>query len=177
MTHLKPKNARVLGIAPTTRGVGFAVMEGKDNLVDWGLKTVKGDKNARSLSHVGNLISHYDPAVVALEDCQSEESRRSSRIRVLIQEIVSLAEDQNIKVMLFSRGQLSLAITPDGKWTKQAQAEYLAARFPEELGFQLPPKRKPWMTVDHRMDMFDAVVLARRGLGDVGYTGKPRKAK
>jgi len=177
MNYLKSKNARVLGIAPTARGVGFAVMEGKDDLVDWGLKTVKGDKNARSLSHVGNLISLYDPTVVALEDCQAKESRRSSRIRALIQEIISMAEGENIRVMLFSRRQLSLAFTVDGKGTKHAQAEYLADRFPEELSFQLPPKRKAWTTVDYRMDIFDAVALARRGLGEAGYTGKPRKTK
>jgi hypothetical protein len=33
-------------------------------------------------------------------------------------------------------------------------------RFPEELGHRLPPKRKPWMSEDYRMGIFDAVALA-----------------
>jgi len=48
----------------------------------------------------------------------------------------------------------------DGQGTKHALAEILAARFPEELGCRLPPKRRPWMSEDYRMDIFDAVALA-----------------
>jgi hypothetical protein len=39
-------------------------------------------------------------------------------------------------------------------------AEILATRFPEELAPRLPPKRKPWISEDYRMDIFDAVALA-----------------
>jgi hypothetical protein len=46
-------------------------MEGKNILVDWGVKTVKGDKNARSLSNVGNLIAHYEPDAITLENIRS----------------------------------------------------------------------------------------------------------
>ncbi|MCX6925726.1 MAG: hypothetical protein NT154_21315, partial [Verrucomicrobia bacterium] len=44
--------------------------------------------------------------------------------------------------------------------TKHALAEIIAQRFPEELGFRVPPKRRPWMSEDFRMDIFDAVALA-----------------
>ena len=44
--------------------------------------------------------------------------------------------------------------------TKQACAETLAAKFPVELASRLPPKRRPWMSEDPRMDIFDAVGLA-----------------
>jgi hypothetical protein len=43
--------------------------------------------------------------------------------------------------------------------TKHALAEIIAHRFPDELGFRLPPKRRPWMSEDSRMDIFDAVAL------------------
>ena len=43
--------------------------------------------------------------------------------------------------------------------TKHDIAEYLANRFPEELGTRMPPKRRPWMSEDHRMPMFEAVAL------------------
>jgi hypothetical protein len=36
----------------------------------------------------------------------------------------------------------------------------IAKRFPEELGSRLPPERKPWMSEDSRMNIFDAVALA-----------------
>ena len=48
----------------------------------------------------------------------------------------------------------------DGPGTKHALAELLAKRFPNELGFRLPPKRRPWMSEDYRMDIFAAISLA-----------------
>jgi hypothetical protein len=47
----------------------------------------------------------------------------------------------------------------DQKGTKHDVAKVLAQKFPEELGDRLPPKRKPWMSEDYRMDIFGAVAL------------------
>ena len=150
----------VLGLAPSARGVGFALMEGPNTLLDWGIKTVKGDKNARCLSKVADLITHYEPNVIALEDASPQGSRRSSRIQALMQNILALAEHENLKVKRFSRKQVRFGNFTGGRGTKHAFAASLAARFPEELGFRLPRKREPWMSEDSRMDMFDAVALA-----------------
>ena len=160
MTKNRKKNLRVLGIVASSRGIGFAVMEGNSVLVDWGVKTVKGDKNARSLSNVANLIDHYRPSAIALENTRSDGSRRRSRVQALTHEIVEMAKAENIKVKQFSRKQLNLALNRDGAGTKHALAEYVASRFPDELNFRLPPKRKCGMNEDGRMDIFDAVALA-----------------
>jgi len=161
------KFIRVLGIAPSSRGFGFALMEGKNVLVDWGVKAVKGDKNERSLSGVADLIAHYEPNVIALEDTRSRESRRGSRVRTLVEEIVGLGKGENIEVKLFSRKELTLGTFPRGEMTKQALAESLAVRFPQELGFRLPRKRRAWMSEDYRMDIFDAVALAQHFLWSI----------
>ena len=39
------------------------------------------------------------------------------------------------------------------KGTKHALTEIPANKFPDELGFRLPPKRRPWMSKDYRMDI------------------------
>jgi hypothetical protein len=67
---------------------------------------------------------------------------------------------ENVTVKLFSREQVRRVFFANGQGTKQAPAEILAKRFPEELGSRLPPKRRPWMSEDYRMDIFDAVSLA-----------------
>jgi Holliday junction resolvasome RuvABC endonuclease subunit len=161
MNRIQPKQLRVLGIAPSTRGVGFALMEGEDTLVDWGVKAVKGNKNARSLSNVANLIDLYRPDAVVLENTRLKKSRRSERIKALVEEIVVLAKSQKIRVKLFSPNKLKLELLNDEKGTKQDMAESLATRFPEELGFQLPKKRRIWMGPDYRMDIFIAVAVAQ----------------
>jgi Holliday junction resolvasome RuvABC endonuclease subunit len=170
MKNLRSKKIRVLGLAPSSYGCGFAVMEGESILVAWGNKTVKGKgKNARSLSHLGNLIAHYHPNVIAIEDTRPKSSRRSARIRTLIEKIVIMARDEKIRVKRYSRKQVNTGFLADERGTKHALAECLSARFPKELTFQLPPKRKLGDSEDPRMDMFDAVALAEHFLrGDSG---------
>jgi hypothetical protein len=70
-----------------------------------------------------------------------------------------MAANRKESVKLFSRDQVMKTFIADGQGTKHALAEILAKRFPEELGLQLPPKRKPWMSEDSRMGIFDAVAL------------------
>ena len=161
MKNRPSKYIRVLGIAPSSYGCGFAVMEGENTLVDWGVKRVEGgNKNVRCLSNVGNLIAHYRPSVIAIEDTRPKECRRSSRIRALIEKIAIMAKDERVKVKRCSRKQMNLEFLSDEQGKKHALAEYLAARFPEELRSRLPPKRRLWTSDDCRMDIFDAVALA-----------------
>ena len=153
-------STRVLGISLSTRGVGFALMEGESNLIDWGLRVVKGDKNARCLSHVGNLITRYEPTIIALEDTLSAGVRRVSRVHALSQEIVQLARSHNIRVKVFTRKHIRSGLLRNPNGTKHAVAEQLAARFQGEIGFRLPRKRRCGKNADSRMDVFDAVALA-----------------
>lgn len=154
----KSDHFRVLAIAPTSRGVGFAVLEGKDSLVDWGVKTVQGDKNANSLTKVEELIGQYQPGVLVLQD--TKDSRKSQRIKVLSRKIVAMAESRNVSVKVFSQEQMRRTYFADGLGTKQGIAEIIAKRFPDELGSRLPEKRKAWMSEQYQMGIFDAVALA-----------------
>jgi Holliday junction resolvasome RuvABC endonuclease subunit len=159
MKHPRAKHMLVLGIAPSSRGFGFAVIEGENTLVNWGVKSVKsGDKNARSLSNAGNLMAQYQPDVIAITGLQG--SRRGPRVQALANEIVTLAQEEKIKVRRFSRKQVNLGLLGDGQVTKQILAEHLGARFPEELSFRLPRKRRAWTNEDYQMDIFEAVALA-----------------
>ena len=160
MIHIHPKHFRILAISPSTRGFGFVVLEGEATLVDWGGKSVDGNKNARCLAKVDDMIAHYQPGVMVLQDCSSKDSRRSARIQKLSEQIVALALRRKVNVKLFSKEQVKRIFFTDGEGTKHALAEILAKRFPEELGCRLPPKRRPWMSEDSRMDIFDAASLA-----------------
>jgi Holliday junction resolvasome RuvABC endonuclease subunit len=160
VNRINLKHNRVLAIAPSTRGFGFAVVEGQETLVDWGVKSVKGDKNTGSFAKVAELIVQYQPEVMVLQNNSVKDSRRSVRIKELGLQIIALAANRNVRVALFSRKQVRRVFFTDGQGTKHALAEILAKRFPEELGFRLPPKRRPWMSEDYRMDIFEAVSLA-----------------
>jgi Holliday junction resolvasome RuvABC endonuclease subunit len=161
MSHARTKHTRILGIAPSSRGFGFAVLEGQETLADWGTKYVKGDKNSQSLANVKELIALYQPNVIALEDTSAKNSRRAPRIRALTKRIIALASSRNVKVALFSHKRIRAAFFTNGPGTKHSLAEILAKRFPEQLSFRVPPRRRPWMSEDSRMNVFDAVALTQ----------------
>jgi len=161
MNHSQPKHFCILAIALSTRGFGFVVLEGQEMFINWGVKTFKREnKNAQSLAQVKKLIAQYQPGTLILEDASSKGSRRASRIRMLTRQISKMAAPLKVSVKLFSREQVMKTFFTDGKGTKHRLAEIMASRFPEQLGLQLPPKRKPWQSEDSRMSIFGAVALA-----------------
>ena len=160
MTRTPSTNICTLSIAPTTRGFGFAVIDGEGMLVNWGGKVVKGDKNKGALKKTEELISHYEPGTIVLQDASAKHSRRSQRVRELTQQIATMATARKLKVKLYSDVKIRRAYFRDGKGTKHGIAEIVAKRFPEELGTHVPPKRRPWMSEDYQMSIFEAVALA-----------------
>jgi len=149
-----------LAVAPSNRGFGFAVFEGQSILVDWRVKTVKGDKNEQTLAKLKALISQYQPAVLVIQDYSAHGSRRSPRIQELGRSIMALASEQGISVASIPDRELRRVFFGNRRGTKFEIARILADQFPEELGARLPRQRKPWMSQDYRMDIFDAVALS-----------------
>lgn len=161
MKRLPCDNLRILGIAPSTRGFGFAVLEGEEELIDWGVKAIRRReyKNEDCLRQIADLTDRYRPDVIVVENCHVKGSRRSPRIQKLIQGILVLASQRRIRSCRFSRVQVRKAFALSGTLTKYDRALEIAKRFPE-LAPRLPRRRKPWMSEDERMGIFDATALA-----------------
>jgi hypothetical protein len=157
---IQNKQVRILAIAPLSRGLGYAVMEGPDRLVASGNKAILRDKNSRALAWVNKFIQFYQPDVLVLPNVTAADTRRAARIKALHRKIVACAGKQELNVRLISVTQVRAKLLDDAKGTKFAVAQALAGKFPAELGKRLPPKRRPWMSEDPRMDIFDAVGLA-----------------
>jgi hypothetical protein len=96
--------------------------------------------------------------VIVVEDYAGKGSRRCRRIQGLINEISKLASTRKIRVRRFSRVKVKQAFSESGASTKHGIALEIAKRFPE-LAPRLPRFRKPWMSEDYRMSIFDAVGL------------------
>jgi hypothetical protein len=154
---------RVLAIDPIKRGFGFAVLDGPDSLIEWGIKGTSRGQEPRErwcLRQATELLDFYRPDRVVLEDCLASGSRRGRRGEVLIDRVAELAEERGIPVRRISRARVYRTFGPSRAWTKYKIALAIAGRFPE-LGWRLPPIRKPWMSEDVRMAIFDAVALAQ----------------
>jgi Holliday junction resolvasome RuvABC endonuclease subunit len=159
MSRAYTKEICVLAIDPSTRGFGFAILEGPNRLIDWGVKEAKKNKNARTLKLIEDLMDRYQPNVVVVEDYTGKGSRRCLRIQGLINDISKLAAKGKIKVRSVSRIKVKQAFSESGASNKQEIAMAIANRFPE-LAPRLPRFRKPWMSEDYRMSIFDAVAFA-----------------
>lgn len=165
--------SRILAIDPISRGFGFAVLEGPTTLVDWGIRNIsKGDSKA-ILRKVRTLIALYGIDIIVIEDCRDRSSRRRRRMRAVLEQVRALAVART-EVLLIPLPLVCTAFEA-GK-TKRAIATAVAEHFPE-LRFHLPPERKPWMTEDARMSIFDATALAlaayRLGDGDPPADSEP----
>lgn len=158
MTQSIPTYPRTLAIAPSARGFGFAVMDGFDALVNWGVKGASGNKNQETLKKVRLLIEHYDPELVVMSDLDS--SRRAPRINRLHRQLVQLIGDQGVKIVHFPIERVRQLILKTDQGTKHDLALALADRYPDELALRVPAKRKLWQSEDSRLDMFEAVALA-----------------
>jgi len=149
---------RVLAIDPYSRGVGFAVLEGPENLIDWGLRTTGRADNERAVRAIKMLIDRFEPDLLALEDWESAGARRCNRVEILLN-LVAHGAWEGLKVSLVSNRALrTIGQLPDAG-TKYGRAGLVADRFPELRAF-LPPVRKLWMPEDPRMSIFDATAFA-----------------
>jgi hypothetical protein len=154
-----PDAERVLAIDPTHRGFGFVVLEGEKRLLDWGTRYASNPKRDASIEKVDRLIEQYDPSSLILEDHTGTGSRRCRRVRRLIDDLGMLGRARDLSVFSYSRGDIRLAFSVHEARTKEGIAAVLVAQF-SELVPRLPPKRKVWMSEDHRMTIFDAASLA-----------------
>lgn len=160
----KSKTLCALAIEPCSEGVGFAVVEAGEALVDWGIKPVTGEnKTAQSFGKIEALITHYNPNLIILQDMSPKDSWREERIHELQRAILKVTSIRGIEVAMVSRTQVNQLFFRRDEGTKHDRATFLAKRFPEELGARLPPKRRLWTSETYRMHIFEAIALAVAG--------------
>jgi hypothetical protein len=157
MKSSKPNPKRVLAIDPTSRGFGFVVIESPTTLVDWGVKTMRQTSQEKLLAKALQLIRHYRPETLVLED--QKGSRRRPRIRGLLGGVCRLATAEGLKSSCVPVARVKQVFGTFRANTKQEIAHVVAQQLPE-LAPHLPPYRKAWMSEDYYMAVFDAAALA-----------------
>jgi len=149
---------RILAIDPFSRGVGFAVFEKNIGLMDWGLKSTGRADNRKAVTVIEELIDRFKPDLLALEDWEATGARRCQRVEILLN-LIANGTWKGLRVRLITQREIRHIGPLPAAATKYGRATILAERFPELRAF-LPPVRKPWMSEDARMSIFDAVAFA-----------------
>jgi hypothetical protein len=73
-------------------------------------------------------------------------------------DIAELGEERGIPMYMYTRKDVCSAFGYLGALNKQIIAEAIAKRIPAFERY-VPPPRKPWMSEDARMGLFDAAAL------------------
>jgi hypothetical protein len=145
-----------IALDPTSDGFAFVLLQGSETLLDWGCSEVDKKRVEKWRARVGKLISRYDPGLLVLEDM--DEPRRGAWAHQFVREVETFARSQGMDVQRISRPSVREFFAASGK-TKYDIAVALSRLFPE-LAPRLPRKRKPWMSEDKRMSIFDALACA-----------------
>jgi hypothetical protein len=160
----------ILAIDPTSRGFALAVLETPAFLVDWGERIIPA-KTGGLLRKVDELLSRYEPTLLAIEDVAVPHTRRRKRAQKEIRSIELLALKRGLPADRISRLAVIDAFAPAK--SKIEVALRLAETFPA-LAERLPRKRKAWMTEDARMNIFDALGFATAAMERSGIAGRPK---
>lgn len=157
MKSRNPNQKRVLAIDPTSRGFGYAVFESPTTPVDWGGKVIRQGNEAKTLAKVLELIHHYRPQIIVLEDYRG--SRRCTRIQSLLAGVCRLATAEGLISRCFPISRVKKVFRTFSANTKHEIAHAVAQQLPE-LAPRLPRFREPWMSEGYGMAIFDAAALA-----------------
>lgn len=145
---------RTIAIDPTRRGFAFAVLEGAEGLIDWGVVRAQGESRDQVFQNrLDQLLERYRPRLLVVEDCR--DSRRGKRACRWIATAIALAGKHRLSSATVTRRRVKGAFRAYGT-TKHEIAQAIADHFPE-LADRLPPKRKPWLPESETMGIFDAV--------------------
>lgn len=148
----------VLAIHFQSSGFAFVLFEDRLEPVDWGVYGARGvDKNALCLNRIESLLTLHTPDVLVLQDMS--DNGRAGRIRELNEDAAELADQSGLLVRTYSRAQVIECFEEFGTVTKQGIAETIVKHIPA-LNLYLPAARRPWMSEDARMGIFDSAALA-----------------
>jgi len=109
------------------------------------------------LDRISKLARLYGADILLMESPQ--DTRRCERVQNLVQQISAWAGAEKIKVRFIGISRVGKVFKSFGAKTKYEIAHQIARQIPD-LVARLPRFRKPWMSEDHRMGIFDAAALA-----------------
>jgi hypothetical protein len=151
---MKRRTLRLLSIDLTAKGFGFALLDAKLGLLDWGFSAMPATDGDVFMTRVAARIDRGRPTAIVLENLAPTKGRENALRRREI--VMKVATDRRLGMCQVSRKIVQRIL---GVSTKAEIARTLAGRFPE-LQSRVPPERKRWMNEDERMHIFDALAFA-----------------
>lgn len=151
---MKRRPLRLLAIDLTAKGFGFALLDAKLGLLDWGFSSLPAHDDLAFLERLSKRVDRGRPTALVLENFAPVKARVAAIRRSGL--AIRLAQERPIGLCQVSKSIVQGILGPA---TKAEIAEALAEKFPE-LKPRIPGERKRWQAEDERMHVFDALALA-----------------
>ena len=148
-----------LALYPNTNGVCYAIFDAPDNLIDYGVKTVRPVCNSKSMKLVSDLLEYYCPNVVVVESTNGSWFKKSERAKTLINKIRSKAKRKGLEVYSYSRSQIR-EVFKQFKAKSKYEMACLIGKWQTTLSDRVPKPRKCTQSESFNMGIFDATSLA-----------------
>jgi Holliday junction resolvasome RuvABC endonuclease subunit len=113
-------------------------------------------KHQRCLARITKILDQYQVDFLVIRDIST--GTRSLRIAKLDAAIREIAMSRQVAIHAYSRDDVRDAFAYEGAVDKQSLAHLIAKHIPAFERY-IPPPRKPWMSEDRRMGLFDAAAL------------------
>jgi len=159
MTQSTQRKNIVYAIYPNANGFGFVYLDSPRNLLDYGAVRINPISNRKVLEKIKKSFDYLRPSIVIIQDPDGYASRSGRRVHRLVDKIIAMANEEKLKVVLYSRDQIRDVFEQFGAVTKYEIAKVLLTEF-KELELREPKKRKTWQSESHNMPIFDALSLA-----------------
>lgn len=150
--------ALMLAVHPTSKGFGWALFEGPQALVHWGIASARGDRSTTSMKRFQQLLDQYQPTILLLEKFAGPGVRRNDRLRDLAASMQGTATSRDMGTHIYSRADIGRLVAGNPKTTRHKVALAVSERLPF-LKMRLPNERKVWESEKERQCLFDAVAL------------------
>jgi hypothetical protein len=147
---------RIVAIDLRSSRFGFAVFEGPERLLDWGVKSFRQGVNAVRIPtnvKLAELMDEFSPKTIVLLQRDIDTKKRASMREQLQRE----AEKRRIAIRLLSPRVVKSAFVGSNR-NKHTIAAAVIERLPE-LASRRPAARKFWRPEDYRLRIFDAASL------------------
>jgi hypothetical protein len=149
---ITPQKVFALDIHPLS--FGYAMFEGPDNLVDWGIKSFRHGVNAVKVPlnvKLALLFDQYGPDTVVIKESRTTNHKK------MVGAILNIAQRRRTPVRRISGASVRRAFS-DESHNKYQIASAIAKRYPE-LSPRLGLRRKLWQAETYSMSVFDATAI------------------
>jgi hypothetical protein len=158
---------RILALEVRPQRVGFIMLQGQDQILDWGIRIYgkqKADAPSACCAKVATLLELYSPAVMVIRRRNGIPKQARGTVRAIVARLAKEARQCSIACRFVTAEEVRRFFARHDCTNKDAIASRVAEWFPDL--WKLPPPRKFYEPENYNMPVFDSAATAVAFLGE-----------